>query len=119
MKNYCAQNDWILYAEMEYAFCDNGSTPNDYWFTDGLHPTASGYTSKIVPAIKDALDGKNQPTVDSDLENKLLQSVKDLKAIQLYDYDEAAYMNEEWKTAKPIYEEAMNSIQLCSTKEEV
>ena len=119
MKNYCAQNDWILYAEMEYAFCDNGSTPNDYWFTDGLHPTAAGYTSKIIPAIKDALDGKNQPTVDESLEDKLLQSVKDLKANQLYDYDEYAYQKDEWETAKPIYEEAKNAIQACTTKEEV
>ena len=54
-----------------------------------------------------------------DLEDKLLQDIKDLKAVQLYDYDEFAYQKEERKTAKPIYEEAMNSIQLCNTKEEV
>lgn len=60
MKSYCQTNEWIKYAELEYAFCNNGSTPDSYWFTDGLHPTEAGYREKIVPAINNALAGNNQ-----------------------------------------------------------
>jgi lysophospholipase L1-like esterase len=54
MEALCDQYDWMSYAEVEYAFCDGGTIPNDNWFTDGLHLTAAGYTQKIVPAIKAA-----------------------------------------------------------------
>ena len=119
MKTYCAQHEWISYAEMEYAFCDNGSTPDSYWFTDGLHPTAAGYVQKIVPAIKDALDGKNQPTLDDEQQQALLTSAKDLKLCQLFDYDEYAYLNNEWNTAKPIYEAAVKAVNDCTTVKQV
>ena len=119
MKNYCAQNDWVYYAEMEYAFCDNGVTPNDYWFTDGLHPSASGYVQKIIPAIKKALDGSGQPELDDSLTQELLKSLKELKVCQLYDYDEYAYQTTEWLIAKPIYDSAMTAILECSSVEEV
>ena len=102
-------------AEMEYAFCDNGSTPDNYWFTDGLHPTAAGYVQKIVPAIKNALDGKDQPTIDDNQQQALLDDAKDLKMCQLYDYDEFAYHATEWQSAKAIYEAAVKAINDCTT----
>lgn len=119
MKTYCAQYDWISYAEMEYAFCDNGSTPDNYWFTDGLHPTAAGYVQKIVPAIKNALDGKDQPTIDDNQQQALLDDAKDLKMCQLYDYDEFAYHATEWQSAKAIYEAAVKAINDCTTVKQV
>jgi len=54
MEALCAQYDWMSYAEIEYAFCDGGTTPSSAWFTDGLHLTAAGYTQKIIPAISAA-----------------------------------------------------------------
>ena len=55
MEALCSQYDWMSYAEIEYAYCDDGVNPTSTWFTDGLHLTAAGYTQKIVPAIKEAL----------------------------------------------------------------
>ncbi len=119
MKTYCAQHEWISYAEMEYAFCDNGITPDAYWFTDGLHPSANGYTQKVIPAIKDALLGNNQPTIDEELNEKLLAETKELKLIQLYDYDEHAYTNDKWQEAKVIYDEAILKINNAKTIDEL
>lgn len=119
MKTYCAQYNWISYAEMEYAFADNGITPDAYWFTDGLHPSANGYTQKVIPAIKNALLGNDQPTIDEELNDKLLEESKQLKLIQLYDYDEHAYTTEKWQEAKPIYDEAVQKINNAKTIDEL
>ena len=56
MEDLCSEYDWMSYAEIEYAFCDDGVHPTEAWFTDRLHLTAAGYTNKIVPAIKKALE---------------------------------------------------------------
>ena len=48
--------DWIALADLEYAFCDDGLTPNSRWFTDGLHLTKEAYVEKMVPAIDQALE---------------------------------------------------------------
>ena len=119
MQELCAKYDWIAYAEVEYAFCDNGSTPDSYWFTDGLHPTANGYVQKIVPAIKEALDGKNQPVVDEEMQKEMIAKAKELKKIVLTDYAEWSYRASEWALAKPHYEEAIMLIDACESVEAV
>jgi lysophospholipase L1-like esterase len=55
MEALCNQYDWMSYAEIEYAYCDDGVNPSAAWFTDGLHLTASGYRVKLIPAIEQAL----------------------------------------------------------------
>ncbi|MBO5046264.1 MAG: hypothetical protein J6C93_05285 [Clostridia bacterium] len=57
-REICQTYDWILYADVDRAFNGAFDTPQASWFTDGLHPTADGYTQKIAPAIKDALQAK-------------------------------------------------------------
>ena len=119
MRELVAQYSWISYAEVEYAFCDNGSTPDSYWFTDGLHPTANGYVQKIVPAIKNALDGVGQPEMNEELLQELIANAKALKKIELYDYSSSAYRAAEWTAAEPIYTEAMGLIDDCESLEEI
>ena len=119
MRDLVAQYTWMSYAEVEYAFCDNGVDSDAYWFTDGLHPTANGYVQKIVPAIKNALDGVGQPEMSDELLQELLAKAKALKAIELYDYREASYRSAEWATAKPHYEAAMALIEACESLEAV
>ena len=55
MEALCNQYDWMTYAEIEYAYCDDGINPSSAWFTDGLHLTAAGYSLKLIPAIEQAL----------------------------------------------------------------
>lgn len=55
MEALCNQYDWMTYAEIEYAYCDDGINPSSAWFTDGLHLTAAGYSLKLTPAIEQAL----------------------------------------------------------------
>lgn len=119
MRTLVAQYDWMKYAEVEFAFCDDGVNPNDYWFTDGLHPTANGYVQKIVPAIKNALDGLGQPELDNAQQAKLLQEAKDLKMCQLTDYSEWSYRANEWILAQPYYTQAVNLINACDSIDEV
>ena len=119
MQKLAAQYDWIYYAEVEYAFCDNGSTPDNYWFIDGLHPSAAGYKQKLIPAIQSALRGENQPTLDDNMNAQLLESAKSVRYCQLTDFGELAFRAEEWKTAKPIYEAAVAAIEACKTPDEV
>ena len=57
MEALCAKNDWMYFADIEYAFCDDGTNPTASWFTsDGLHLAAKAYTDKIVPAIAAGAD---------------------------------------------------------------
>ena len=57
MQAFCAENDWTYFADIEYAFCDDGTNPTASWFTsDGLHLAAKAYTDKIVPAIAAGAD---------------------------------------------------------------
>ncbi|MBQ7324795.1 MAG: hypothetical protein IJW98_03540 [Clostridia bacterium] len=119
MQKLAAQYDWIYYAEVEYAFCDNGSTPDNYWFIDGLHPSSAGYKQKLIPAIQSALRGENQPTLDDDVNAQLLESAKSIRYCQIIDYCEKAFRAEEWKTAKPLYEAAVAAIEACKTPDEV
>ncbi len=119
MRDLVAQYSWLSYAEVEYAFCDNGVDADAYWFTDGLHPTANGYVQKIVPAIKNALEGVGQPEMSDELLQELLLKTKALKAIELYDYREDSYRSAEWTLAKPHYEEAMALIEACESLEAV
>lgn len=119
MQNLVSQYEWMSYAEVEYAFCDDGVNPDAYWFTDGLHPTANGYVQKIVPAIKNALDGVNQPELSPELQAKLLAEAKELKMGQLIDYSEWSYRSAEWQVAKPIYDQAVAAIEACTTVEAV
>ncbi len=119
MQQLCAEYDWIAYAEMEYAFCDNGTTPDSYWFTDGLHPSASGYTQKIVPAIENALKGLGQPELDEEAQQQILANAKELKKGVLIDYSEYSYRSAEWESAKPYYDQAIALIDACESKEEV
>ena len=57
MEALCAENDWTYFADIEYAFCDDGTNPTASWFTsDGLHLAAKAYTDKIVPAIAAGFD---------------------------------------------------------------
>lgn len=119
MQKLAAQYDWIYYAEVEYAFCDNGSTPDNHWFIDGLHPSSTGYKQKLIPAIQSALRGENQPTLDDDMNAQLLESAKSIRYCQIIDYGEMAFRAEEWKTAKPLYEAAVAAIEACKTPDEV
>lgn len=119
MQNLAAQYDWISYAEVEYAFCDNGTTPDNYWFIDGLHPSAAGYKQKIVPAIRSALLGEDQPTLNDDLIDELLKTAKSIKYGQLTNYRESAFRAAEWTVAKPMYEAAAAKIEACKTADEV
>jgi lysophospholipase L1-like esterase len=119
MQKLAAQYDWIYYAEVEYAFCDNGSTPDNHWFIDGLHPSSAGYKQKLIPAIQSALRGENQPTLDDNMNAQLLESAKSVRYCQLTDFGELAFRAEEWKTAKPIYEAAVAAIEACKTPDEV
>ncbi len=57
MKEMASRYEWILYADVEYAFCTvdgDATTANTALFTDGLHPTKEGY-ALIVKAIKNVL----------------------------------------------------------------
>ena len=119
MQNLAAQYDWIRYAEVEYAFCDDGVNPAAGWFIDGLHPSAAGYTQKLIPAIQSALRGENQPTLDDELTNELLENAKSVKLCQLTDYRQSAFRSAEWVTAKPLYEAAVEKINDCQTVAEV
>ena len=58
MKSFSNKHDWIYFADVEYAFCDDGQNPSARWFTDGIHLTDAGYTDVIVPAIEKALRKK-------------------------------------------------------------
>ena len=61
MRELAAEHDWIYIAEIENSF-NNGDTPDATWFTsDGLHLVGKSYTDVIVPAIKKALRGEDQP----------------------------------------------------------
>ena len=119
MRELCAQYDWISYAEVEYAFCDDGVNPASRWFIDGLHPSAAGYQQKLIPAIRSALLGENQPTLNDDLADKLLQDAKNVKLCQLTDYRESAFRSAEWAVAKPLYDAAVGKINNCKTVAEV
>lgn len=55
MRELAKEHDWISFADVEYAFCSDGANPDSFWFSDGLHLTAAGYTEKLVPAIEKAL----------------------------------------------------------------
>ena len=56
MEALCAKNDWIYFADTEYAFCDESGAPVASWFTDGLHITTKAYQEKIVAAIEAGFD---------------------------------------------------------------
>ena len=56
MESLCAKNDWIYFADTEYAFCDESGAPVASWFTDGLHITTKAYQEKIVAAIEAGFD---------------------------------------------------------------
>ena len=56
MEALCAKNDWIYFADTEYAFCDESGAPVASWFTDGLHITTKAYQEKIVPVIAAGCD---------------------------------------------------------------
>lgn len=119
MKQLCAKKANISYAELEYAFCDDGVNPDSYWFTDGLHPSVNGYVRKIVPAIKNALDGLDQPTLSPELQQQLLDQAKSIKKLSLTDYSAWSYRSEEWKTAKTYYNQGIALIDACTTVEAV
>ena len=53
------------------------------------------------------------------MNDKLLEESKQLKLIQLYDYDEHAYTLEKWQESKPIYDEAVQKINNAKTIDEL
>ena len=118
-KSLCARNDWMNYAEMLTAFCDIGDTPAARWFTDGLHPSADGYTQRIVPAIVSALNGENQPALGEDDAAKALAAAKARKLDLLLGYDPDAYSPANRHTAQNVYERAATEINACATVNEV
>ncbi len=118
-RTLCAKNDWLSYAEMLTAFCDTGTTPADRWFTDGLHPSAAGYTEKIVPAIISALKGENQPTLSEEDLLKALADAKEKKKCVLLGYDPDAYNAAERERAKEIYDRAITAIDACASETEL
>lgn len=119
MRNLSAQYDWISYAEMEYEFCDDGLNPAERWFIDALHPTTAGYAQKMVPAIRSALLGEDQPTLNDELTGELLENAKAVKYCLLTDYRESAFRAQEWALAKPLYDAAIEKIEACQTAVEV
>lgn len=118
-RQLAASYDWISYAELETAFSGEDGTPLDSWFTDGLHPTASGYVQKIVPAIKTALNGFDTSSADTDTDEALLAAAKEIKKLAISDYSENAFRAEEWATASTTYAEALAAIDACSRVSEV
>ncbi|MBO4355876.1 MAG: hypothetical protein J5850_03365 [Clostridia bacterium] len=118
-RKMCAKYDWMLYAEVEYAFCDNNGNPMSSWFKDGLHPTESGYKQKYIPAITAALRGEDQPVLDQDEANKDLANAKTEAISKLCDYSQGAYSSENWKKAESLYKKMVDKINACKTEEEV
>lgn len=117
VREMVAKYDWISYGELEEEFCDSNGNPISSLFSDGLHLTASSYSS-VVDAIVEALDGVNQPT-SSGTEEDLLNKAKELKKIQISDYSQNTYRIDEWANAESIYNSCIELINACTTVEEV
>ena len=118
-RKLCAKYDWILYAEVEYAFCDSNGNPMSSWFKDGLHPTEKGYKDKYIPAITAALRGEDQPEADADEMAKSLADAKTAAISKLCDYSQNAFDAENWKKAEPLYKKMVDKINACKTEEEL
>jgi len=112
-------DSWINFVELEHSFSDSSQTPLASWFTDGLHPTAAGYTQIIVPGIKSALNGENQPVADPSQTASLLAEAKQIRIDSLSSYAKHGFRASEWATAEPIYNSAINAINNCTTRTEV
>ena len=54
IKEYCDQNDWLVYVDVEKIFCDNAGNPIESYFVDKLHPTVQGYRL-VAPLVVDAI----------------------------------------------------------------
>ncbi len=119
-RELAATYDWILYAETEYLFCTTNDplTVQNSYFSDTLHLNAQGY-DKLAEAIRSAIRGENQPTVDPDREESILREAKDRRLSALSVYNEYAYTAENWALAKPLYEAAVNKINACTSKTQV
>ena len=62
MRELCAKYDWVHLADIEYDFYDENNRPiMSYFSSDGLHMATHSYPEVIVPAIREALKGENQP----------------------------------------------------------
>ncbi len=119
-REIAASYDWILYAETEYLFCTeyDATTVQNHYFSDTLHLNAAGY-DKLAEAIRSAIRGENQPTVDPDREEGIVQEAKERRLSALAMYNEHAYTAEGWAQAKPIWEAAVSKINACTSKTEV
>lgn len=121
-KQLAAELNWVSYAELETAFCDDNGNALASWFTDGLHPTAAGYVQKIVPAIQTALAELNNggsETPDPDEQEKLLVAAKNAKKRLLANYTAEYFLDEEWNTAETTYNQAIAAIEACATVDEI
>ena len=61
IKEYCDENDWLVYVDVEKIFCNNEGQPIESYFVDKLHPTAEGYrlvAPLVVNAIKNYEEGE-------------------------------------------------------------
>ena len=116
----CDYDEWINFVELEWAFADSPNTkPIDSWFSDKLHLNPIGYTDIVVPAIEAAIRGENQPTADPNSAAQALLTAKQIKIDGLSSYSQSGFRASEWATAKPIYEEAINKINSCTTRAQV
>ena len=106
-KQYSLENSWVNYAECEWLFTSNGSYVTSDFLSDNLHPSDSAYTNKLAPVIQKAWNGGYQADILKDLKN--------IKASTLNVYSKNTYRAKEWETAAPIYNEAINAINSCTT----
>ena len=81
-----ASYDWISFAEIEYAFCDQSGQPVSEMFSDGLHPTPQSFTDVITPAIKAALAGENQPDLAQIVAQKKSAILAEIEELEISKY---------------------------------
>lgn len=54
IKEFCDENDWLVYVDVEKVFCDDEGQPIESFFVDKLHPTPAGY-KLVAPLVVNAI----------------------------------------------------------------